>query len=954
MKTTLMVKAALISAILCLAPVTATAQRCVASDNGSGTVSLPADCPYVNEGGTLDMIDGLPPGTTIESDFWVESFFDVFLEIGGPLGGEVITCSATIRLQMTGTGSLTGYSRDIMFPVSLVMNTAPRTPGDKIQAFPCELQTLSGSLVGDPDFDLLDLRGGNEFGLPSPGETTLTQLPDGRFNVDSFFDITYQINFAGAPGSPLSGYSGVTTGTVRAHQGEDGWDHCDVFNITFDATGWMSEGGGSGYDGGTFFFYPNTEWWNEWYYDGVLDLTRAKNIMVTFTIVPTELGTNDATVAINYSSPDYPPGTGQPPIPPISQEDEDAWIVREPIFMGKDLTEPVTQTVLFQIIDFNPEWVSMDVMGTNVVIEGDICHSCLDVQFPEGEGEMPIEGEPEGEGETPVEGEGEITIEGESEGESEGEGELEGETEHGINITVQVNGIGLPNTDINSALDGDTDPPNDVYKAGGCTNLMRLRHRLLGLQPTDDIDAVSYPTSDIAVGLINDGMYDDILRPIHWHFSVDQQTQGMPGTAVVNEVAVGTATCGMPVGPLPESYGDIFVTSAANMGSNVLVVDESELGLVVQAPDDNLNGLDLKAPLIDRFTQGLYLQPGDVFFSLAKGSPSLAIAGLTAADILTPDGAGFFRLALSSDGLLVNGDHGTLGIPPENDLDALFVDKNGLPLFSVAQIIMNFGNPPANPADILVPDGMIAGQQPADTVADVLVFASTLGLQASSDNLDALDAALADVNADMGPLAGEDLALYLEPSEGEPEGEGEIPVEGEGETIVEGEGEPPAEGEGETTVEGEGEPPAEGEGETTIEGEGEPPAEGEGEAECVENPEGCPKPKGGIYEQGDDLCLCVPCPVSASSTFAWDKDDTPLVNGGRISGADARTLQIIMLTTTDSGTYSCTYNDGSKAIQVFEAEVTVVEEIPALGALGLMVLAVAGATLGLLARRKRS
>lgn len=187
MKAAREIKVILIAAALCLAPM-AGAERCVAPDNGGGTVSLPANCPYVNEGGTLDIIDGLPPGATIESDFWVESFFDVFVELGSPPAGETITCKATMRLQMTGTGSLTGYSRDdIMFPVSLTMITMPRIPGEKIQAFPCELQTLSGNLMGDPDFDLLELSAGNEFGLPSPGHTTLTQLPDGRWNVDSFF-----------------------------------------------------------------------------------------------------------------------------------------------------------------------------------------------------------------------------------------------------------------------------------------------------------------------------------------------------------------------------------------------------------------------------------------------------------------------------------------------------------------------------------------------------------------------------------------------------------------------------------------------------------------------------------------------------------------------------------------------------------------------------------------------
>lgn len=946
MKAAMIIQTTLVAVVFGLLSATVSAERCVAPDDGSGTVSLPANCPYVNEGGTLTIVEGLPLGTTIECDYQIDSFFDVFTEIGGPMGGEMIEFGAIMHLHMMGTGDLSGFLRDIDLPLSVIEYTAPRVPGELIQEFGCELGNLMGQITGDPDFDLLRLTAGDSHGFPAPGGTTLTRLPDGRWNVDSFFDVTFKIEFAGAPGGMLAGLSGITTGPapVRTHQGENGWDHCDVFNIAFDATGWMIEGGGSGYNGGTFYYYPNTEWWNEWYYDGVLDLTRAKNVLLTVNITP--IGSDaDVTVAINYSSPDYPPGTGVPPIPPISPEDEANWIVRDVVFVGQDLTGPVTQTFLHQIIDFNPEWVSIDVMGKDVVIEGDICHVCLDVQFPEGE--PPLEGEPEGEGESPGEGEGEPPIEGELEGEPEGEGEIA--PDHGINISVQVNGIGLPGTAINSALDGDINPPNDVYKAGGCTNLMRLRHRLLGLQPADDIDAISYRTNDLALGALDThGMYDDLMRAIHWHFSVDQQSQGVGGTAVSNEVTVGTASCGVPVVQLPEACGDIFVTSVANWNSNALAADESDLGLVVQLPDDNLNGLDLRAPLIDRLNPapGQYLQPGDLFFSLTKGSPSLVLAGVTAADILTPDGAGFFRVALTGDGLIRNGDHLTLGIPADNDLDALYVDKNGLAVFSIAQKILLL--PTADAGDLLVPDGMLPWQVP-DGVADVLASAAFLGLQVT-DNLDALDAALAVVPAGVVPDPGEDLALY----EGPIEGEGELPVEGEGEPPIEGEGEAPVEGE--PPVEGEGEPPLEGEppveGEIQAEGEGEVPAEGE--IECVENPEGCPRPLGGDYEIGSDLCLCVPCPVSSSSTYAWAKDGIALANGGRIIGAKARTLQIALLTTSDTGLYSCTYDDGAKAVQVFEAQVNVVANIPALGMLGLMVLVVAGGALGLLARRKRS
>ena len=60
---------------------------------------------------------------------------------------------------------------------------------------------------------------GTDFGLPSPGEMTLTQLPTDDFAVDSFFDITYQIEFEGCAGSQLADYAGTTTATIRMETG---------------------------------------------------------------------------------------------------------------------------------------------------------------------------------------------------------------------------------------------------------------------------------------------------------------------------------------------------------------------------------------------------------------------------------------------------------------------------------------------------------------------------------------------------------------------------------------------------------------------------------------------------------------------------------------------------------------------------------------------------------------
>ncbi len=114
----------------------------------------------------------------------------------------------------------------------------------------------------------------------------------------------------------------------------------------------------------------------------------------------------------------------------------------------------------------------------------------------------------------------------------------------------------------------------------------------------------------------------------------------------------------------------------------------------------------------------------------------------------------------------------------------------------------------------------------------------------------------------------------------------------------------------------------------------EKPAEGEGEP-CIENPEQCPQPQGGTYVEGDELCLCVPCPVDEASTFSWMKNGTPLSNGGRVFGALTRTLQIVLLDTDDSGRYTCAYEDGSKTVTIFEAQVAVVKKVPATDYLGI-------------------
>ena len=104
---------------------------------------------------------------------------------------------------------------------------------------------------------------------------------------------------------------------------------------------------------------------------------------------------------------------------------------------------------------------------------------------------------------------------------------------------------------------------------------------------------------------------------------------------------------------------------------------------------------------------------------------------------------GGIKIAGPADGLAWAGDHLSLGIPSDNDLDALFVDLCGTPFFSVEKLIPNNPGPDANPGDVLVPDGFVLA---SDGVADEFIWAERLGLRDVErgdddvdDNLDALD-----------------------------------------------------------------------------------------------------------------------------------------------------------------------------------------------------------------------
>ena len=192
---------------------------CVRPDNGNGTADHPPSCPtgYI---GHLEIVDGLPPGSTIQIAATLGTpggFTSLVQTPGGTLGGNQETWLSNMNWNMTGTGAFAAYNRSLVMPVLAgETHSAPRIPFSPVQSFPTVLHLLQGQVgfPGDPDFDLLRITAGGGFGMPSPGHTIFSSATGG-WAVDSYFDITYRIDFVGRAPGPFAGMSGSTTRTYR-------------------------------------------------------------------------------------------------------------------------------------------------------------------------------------------------------------------------------------------------------------------------------------------------------------------------------------------------------------------------------------------------------------------------------------------------------------------------------------------------------------------------------------------------------------------------------------------------------------------------------------------------------------------------------------------------------------------------------------------------------------------
>jgi len=180
------------------------------------------------------------------------------------------------------------------------------------------------------------------------------------------------------------------------------------FTMELNDSGDFVRGSGTGYNHGSWYYYPGSDWWAQWSLNGPVDLTQKTVVEVDLTV--TVLNSVSSTsshfeAAVNWTKQSWTDQTA-PPMPDIKNlAEESRHIEWRQIVERTEVRQTFFFSTSIEVSAFCPAWVSIDLRGRNVSIEAQIRHErvardglvppTLDREFgdaPEGVIAYPAEG----------------------------------------------------------------------------------------------------------------------------------------------------------------------------------------------------------------------------------------------------------------------------------------------------------------------------------------------------------------------------------------------------------------------------------------------------------------------------------------------------------------------------------------------------------------------------------
>ncbi len=159
------------------------------------------------------------------------------------------------------------------------------------------------------------------------------------------------------------------------------------YRIVLDQNGDYVTGQGDGYGGGTWYYYPASGWWRQWFYNEPYDPDREGYLYYRVFITANDYSRSVSfDVRFNWATPEWSKlGYNRPPLPgdAPTESDESKYMDGEElqaldsVFLGNPSSpgsvEPQKSCTIYQ---YNPDWVSIDIRGRNVDIHRGAMREC--------------------------------------------------------------------------------------------------------------------------------------------------------------------------------------------------------------------------------------------------------------------------------------------------------------------------------------------------------------------------------------------------------------------------------------------------------------------------------------------------------------------------------------------------------------------------------------------------
>jgi len=153
------------------------------------------------------------------------------------------------------------------------------------------------------------------------------------------------------------------------------------FRLLLGSDGKIVEGGGHGYNSGTWYYYPQTGWYRQWYYNQPYSADREGHLnyeVYIKAIDPTKL--TYVEVNFNWTTPEWSQlGLNRPPLPSDAgtSDKETRYMASRRVYLVDGWYIGTVEPIYSHIIkEYNPEWISIDIRGRNAYMFRGAMHEC--------------------------------------------------------------------------------------------------------------------------------------------------------------------------------------------------------------------------------------------------------------------------------------------------------------------------------------------------------------------------------------------------------------------------------------------------------------------------------------------------------------------------------------------------------------------------------------------------